>query len=202
MLPLVALPFLAPAYADSSKDVRDQVQQRRLEASEQASRHRDRRPNNPGSVIYRSGPDRDVDYGTLSRQIDSLGNIIADMKRKRQQQAVRPAGSWGPKLLPDAGHDPVTQVYGPRGVTLATVAALLDYRLSVRGNPRLKAGGVLDKGKAIEAKIVTQNGSLVEVYAVDKGTGLWQAVPPAPSTKKPARKSAKQPAKEQTKKSK
>ena len=46
----------------------------------------------------------------------------------------------------------------------------------VAGNPRLRVGEVTAKDAAIIARVVTVDGSLVEEYAVDKRTGLWNPV--------------------------
>lgn len=70
----------------------------------------------------------------------------------------------------------VSSVYGPDGPTKKSVRLLLEYRLMVAGNPRLKIGEIVDHGDRVTAQVVTTDGSLVDEYVVDKKTGVWRPV--------------------------
>lgn len=106
-------------------------------------------PNNPMNTS--------VDFHALGIQIQRLGQMI--------QRLADPAGVG----LQGAGS---RGVFGPEGPTEKNVRVFLEYRLMVSGNPRLAVGGVRDQGKVIQADVVTRDGSVVEVYKVDKSTGI------------------------------
>jgi len=76
--------------------------------------------------------------------------------------------------------DDIKTVYGPDGPTVKSVRLILEYRLMVAGNPRLKVGKVTEKGEAIRAQVVTIEGALVEEYDVIRKTGEWRTVRGSP----------------------
>lgn len=117
-------------------------------------------------------------YYALSLQIDRLAGMINTL---RQAEAQRRAASRGshPMVPPVPGGAPlasVSSVYGPDGPTKKSVRLLLEYRLMVAGNPRLKIGEIVDHGDRVTAQVVTTDGSLVDEYVVDKKTGVWRPV--------------------------
>lgn len=143
------------------------------ERSTDASRSRTGYPSVDGQITT-TDPDT---YYVLSLQIERLAGMIQALRRAEAQRKSAPAGLGG---LP---HSPVTtplldvkSVYGPAGPTEKSVRLLLEYRLMIAGNPRLKIGRVTDDGDAIAAQVVTVDGSVVEEYRVIKQTGIWQPV--------------------------
>lgn len=113
---------------------------------------------------------RQVDFHTLGLEIQRLGALI--------QKLADPANADGTSSN-TSGRSKKTgieTVFGPEGPTEKTVRIVLDYRLMVAGNPRLKTGLVKDAGEKILARVVTGDGSVVEEYAVDKKTGEWSSV--------------------------
>jgi hypothetical protein len=57
------------------------------------------------------------------------------------------------------------------------VRHILEHQLAMQGNPRLKLGEVKEAdADSITAEIVTQDGSLVQKYSVDRHTGQFQQV--------------------------
>ncbi len=85
-----------------------------------------------------------------------------------------PPGPQGQAAMDAAVPGSLASVYGPAGPTAESVRALLTYRLVVAGNPRLVIGEVSEDEDQVVAEVVTTDGSLVERYAVDKRTGVWQ----------------------------
>lgn len=63
-----------------------------------------------------------------------------------------------------------------KDLTEADVKKSLEARLRWMGNDRLKVGKVATKDDSIVADVVTKDGSLVDRYAVDPKTGVWQRV--------------------------
>lgn len=113
-------------------------------------------------------PPRTTDYDALSSAIERLARIVERMR--------------GPVPgLPTADAPPsdLRAVYGPDGPTERSVRLILEYRLMVGGNPRLKVGAVDEGETAVRATVVTRDDSLVEEYEVDKATGVWRPVRPA-----------------------
>ena len=104
---------------------------------------------------------RPVDFHALGIQIQRLGHMI--------QRLADPAGAG----LSGAG---TRGAFGPDGPTKKSVRVFLEYRLMVSGNPRLKVGPVRDQGKMIRAEVVTQTGSVVEIYNIDKSSGIMTPV--------------------------
>ena len=102
-----------------------------------------------------------VDFHALGIQIQRLGKMI--------QRLADPAGAG----LPGAGS---REAFGPEGPTEKSVRVFLEYRLLVGGNPRLKVGTVRDNGKMIRAEVATQDGSIVEIYNVEKSSGIMKPI--------------------------
>ncbi len=127
------------------------------------------------------GPITETDpdtYYALSLQIEHLAGILEGMRRAEAERQHQPSG-FLPALPLIPGEQPgvdVRSVYGPDGPTEASVRLMLEYRLLVAGNPRLTVGEVDDSGESVTAQVVTRDGSLVEEYAVDKQTGVWQPI--------------------------
>ncbi len=143
------------------------------ERSTDAARSRTGYPSVYGPITT-TDPDT---YYVLSLQIERLAGMIQALRRAEAQRKTAPAGLGG---LPAS---PVTTplldvktVYGPAGPTEKSVRLLLEYRLMIAGNPRLKIGRIADDGDAIAAQVVTVDGSIVEEYRVIKQTGVWQPV--------------------------
>ena len=158
-----------PALADGSKieslkerhHIRANIKRERSKAKAQSQLHRETFPPED------SGFNRNVDFFALGLQIQRLGALI----QRLSDPAVTGAGLQG---VPDgAGGSGIRATYGPEGPTEKTVRVVLEYRLMVAGNPRLKVGAIKDAGEKIVAQVVTADGSLVQEYAVDKKTGAW-----------------------------
>lgn len=133
----------------------------------------------------KSDPADTVDLNAIREQLRRLGEAI----RRAMDDAARtfdskPGGSksgggaprdgglggLAPKVRPGELHD----VYGPGGPTVRSVRALLQYRLVLLGNQRLKAGRIYERDKRIIAEVVTaREGALVTRYMINKTTGIW-----------------------------
>lgn len=124
-------------------------------------------------IPYQTGRSDRVDYVALTHQIQVLAAqlqaLAAEAARLEQQQSNVTPGLE----LPASGEQ---GAYGPDGPTEKSVGVLLEYRLMVSGNPRLKVGTVKDEGENIRAQIVTESGSLVDEYLVNKVNGVWSPV--------------------------
>jgi hypothetical protein len=86
------------------------------------------------------------------------------------------AGMMGPGMMgygPSAHGDcPAAQAAQGKDVTVDGVTKLLEHRLAMWGNDRLKLGEVSEQGEdAIVGEIVTQDGSLVERLVFDRHSG-------------------------------
>jgi len=101
----------------------------------------------------------------------------AETQRQQATAAVRPVVPPAPGIstLGEA-QSGATAIYGPEGPTERSVRLLLEYRLMVTGNPRLRIGKIADDGTSVTAQVVTAEGSLVEEYGIDKKTGVWRPI--------------------------
>jgi len=117
-------------------------------------------------------------YYALTLQIERLAEMVRAFRTAEERR--RTADNWAGSTLPappfSGSPAQISKVYGPGGPTERSVRLLLEYRLMVTGNPRLKVGRVVDQNDHVSAQIVTLDGSLVDEFAVDKKTGLWQPV--------------------------
>lgn len=112
-----------------------------------------------------------IDFYSLSLQIQRLGAVLQAMAHANREQPTGLPGLPGP--LAGSQRD----LYGPSGPTVKSVSALLNYRLTVLGNPRLGLGRVTESDESVMAEIVTvKEGTVVEQYVIDKRTGAWDAV--------------------------
>jgi hypothetical protein len=76
---------------------------------------------------------------------------------------------YGPSAHGDC---PAAQAAQGKDVTVDGVTKLLEHRLAMWGNDRLKLGEVSEQGEdAIVGEIVTQDGSLVERLVFDRHSG-------------------------------
>ena len=116
---------------------------------------------------------RNIDFFSLGEQIKRLGALLQQVPPPAQAARAQPLI---PSMPHGSGPMDVKAVYGPEGPTEKSVRLILEYRLVVTGNPRLKVGSVKDTGKSVSARIVTKDGSVVEEYSVDKKTGVWAPV--------------------------
>ena len=105
-----------------------------------------------------------AEFNDLSQQISRLAAIMRSFTR-----------TINPNVVPGALDMAVPQ-YGPNGPTVKSVRLILEYRLMVGGNPRLKVGKISESKTSITAQVLTTDGSLVEAYAIDKKTGIWSTV--------------------------
>ena len=162
-------PALGPALADGSRieslkerqHIRANIKREQSKARAQSQLHRETFPPDD------SGFNRQVDFYALGQQIKRLGALI---QRLADQAGV---GSGLPGVPDGSDGSGIKATYGPAGPTEKTVRVVLEYRLMVAGNPRLKAGAIKDAGDKIVAQVVTADGSLVQEYTVDKKTGAW-----------------------------
>lgn len=125
-------------------------------------------------IPYQTGRGNEIDYVGLTHQIQMLAAqlqaVAAEAAAKKRQEGSAP----GLDLPVAAGAKEGT--YGPDGPTEKSVGILLEYRLMVSGNPRLKVGPIKDEGENIRANIVTENGAVVDEYLVNKSNGVWSPV--------------------------
>lgn len=159
----------------SSSNAQERLQERNFE---RADYFRERAKVNAQSnlnypfIPFQTGRSDRVDYVALTHQIQVLAAqlqvLAAEAARLEQQNNVTPGLE-----LPNSGDQ---GAYGKDGPTEKSVAVLLEYRLMVSGNPRLKVGSVKEDGENIRAQIVTQNGALVDEYLVNKSNGVWTPV--------------------------
>ena len=173
------LSFGAPAMAEpgdgggpgySHQDRSNQMRQ-------QSKRSAQRDLGYPIVPYWENYPPEPIDFVGLSIQIQ---NLAAHLQAMAAGAAAAAAGAQNGPVIPSAAGPsavtPLSQTYGPEGPTVKSVAMVLDYRLMVAGNPRLKAGETTDEGDSIRTHIVTQEGAIVDVYLVDKKTGAWTRV--------------------------
>ncbi len=177
---LAALVIAGPVVVQAS-DKKDRTSEERRhdrarvlrERSTDAARSRIGYPSVDGPITT-TEPDT---YYVLSLQIERLAGMIQALRRAEAQRKAAPAGLGAVPSSPvTAPLSDVKTVYGPAGPTEKSVRLLLEYRLMIAGNPRLKIGRVADAGEAITAQVVTVDGSVVEEYKVSKKTGVWQPV--------------------------
>jgi hypothetical protein len=117
-------------------------------------------------------PPTAADYWALSQQIARLGAALQALAASAAMPVAPPM--VGPPIGSGAAGDgSVASIYGPDGPTAKAVNLLLEYRLMVAGNPRLKVGKIVEEPDRILAQVVTRDGSVVEEYAVDRATGAW-----------------------------
>ncbi len=157
------------------------IEERRLE---RANTLRERAKENARAPLrYENvyGPEynRRYDFYSLGQQIARLAALmqrLADTTGAERAPDFVPvpppawAGVAGPLAAPSQG---VARVYGPEGPTEKSVRLLLEYRLMVAGNPRLRVGAVRENADKVTASVVTVDGSLVEKYTIDKKSGAW-----------------------------
>ncbi len=132
--------------------------------------------------VYGPEYDRRYDFYSLGQQIARLAALMqrfADTAGAGQAPGFVPvpppawAGVAGSHAAPGAD---VAGVYGPEGPTEKSVRLLLQYRIMVAGNPRLRVGAVKEEADKVTASVVTADGSLVEEYTIDKKSGAWTPV--------------------------
>lgn len=117
---------------------------------------------------------RDIDVEALKEQMRKIGEIIREAIQSATQDAADPGNGGLGGLAPKSNEHNVRSIYGPDGPTVRSVKALLDYRLVLLGNPRLKAGQVYEKDGWIVTEVVTaKEEALVARYLVNKTTGAW-----------------------------
>ena len=118
-------------------------------------------------------PPESTDYYALSAQIRRLSALIKDMVAAEDSETDRTI------LFRGVADGPAwrERVFGPKGPTVESVSALMRYRLVLLGNPNLELGKVQDRGAHIEGRLVTRDGSLIEVYEFDKQSGLIRLQP-------------------------
>lgn len=124
-------------------------------------------------IPYQTGRSGSIDYVALTHQIQVLAaqlQALASEAARLERQNVSAPGLELPIADGSGG------TYGPEGPTEKSVSVLLEYRLMVSGNPRLKVGPVSDEGEKIRAKIVTAEGAVVDEYLVNKADGVWSPV--------------------------
>ncbi|MGE0653123.1 MAG: hypothetical protein AB7P12_15445 [Alphaproteobacteria bacterium] len=117
---------------------------------------------------------QEIDVEALKEQMRKIGEIIREAIQSATQEAADPGNGGLGGLAPKSAEHNVRAIYGPDGPTVRSVKALLEYRLVLLGNPRLKAGPVHEKDGWIVAEVVTtKEEALVARYLVNKTTGAW-----------------------------
>jgi len=151
----------------ASRQQEAEFQRQRAEAGARADLNNLGYPN-PYQNDY---PPRETDFVALSMQIEALAAHMRALAAEQASQSMAPAAVPGLDL-PQAGSG-VAATYGPDGPTPKSVRMVLDYRLLLAGNPRLRSGAITDRGDAVSAQIITADGAVVDEFLVDKRTGVW-----------------------------
>lgn len=125
-------------------------------------------------IPYQTGRSGSIDYVALTHQIQLLAAQLQTLAAEAARQELQNGGAPGLEIPVAKGSS--EGPYGPDGPTEKSVAVLLEYRLMISGNPRLKVGPIKDEGDNIRAHIVTENGALVDEYLVNKSNGVWSPV--------------------------
>ncbi|HSR55747.1 MAG TPA: hypothetical protein VLN73_05875, partial [Alphaproteobacteria bacterium] len=121
------------------------------------------------------------DMRALKERLRELGEAFREAiedatQALNQDEEMDPAAGRGGLggLAPNMRGRDVRAVYGPKGPTLQSVEALLNYRLVLLGNERLTAGRIFERDTRIIAEIVTaKEKALVARYLINKETGVW-----------------------------
>jgi hypothetical protein len=86
------------------------------------------------------------------------------------------AGS-GPGLIgPEAVYGPVYYDPGPKPITQDEAVAMVNNYLASLRNPNLGIGKPVNEGDSYQIPIVTLDGSLVDIFVVDKFSGWIKSV--------------------------
>ena len=128
--------------------------------------------------VFRDSRDRHVDFLSLAAQISALSRLIDQMAvtGAGSQIAPPPTVPLAAGLARSAPSTLTREAYGPEGPTIKSVRLIAEYQLLKNGNKRLKLGDVKDLGDTLSVDIITQDGSLVERYSINKKTGNWLPV--------------------------
>ncbi len=128
--------------------------------------------------IYVGGSSPSVDVYALSNQIARLAAHIQVLSQRAVGATIASGAAPGaPSLsLPAIPAGNSLAGYGPEGPTGKSVRLILEYRLMVAGNPRLKIGKVNVTKDKVTAQVVTTGGALVEEYSIDKKSGAWTPI--------------------------
>ena len=128
----------------------------------------------------KSDPADTIDLNAIKEHLRRLGEAISRALDEAARSVDPKSGGTPPGdgglggLAPDVRPGELRDVYGPGGPTVRSVKALLQYRLVLLGNQRLKAGRIYERDKRIIAEVVTaREGALVARYMIDKTTGAW-----------------------------
>ena len=168
--------FISGASAQQNRQPQD-IQERNFE---RADFYRERAKLNAQSnldypfIPYQTGRGSQIDYVGLTHQIQILAAQLQAVAAEAAATKMQEGSAPGLELPVASGTKEGT--YGPDGPTEKSVAVLLEYRLMVSGNPRLKVGPIKDEGDNIRANIVTENGAVVDEYLVNKSNGVWSPV--------------------------
>ncbi len=121
----------------------------------------------------------DIEMKKLKERLRELGDAIRsaidDARRSMERDDDMKAGRGGlGALAPRVTRRNMRAIYGPKGPTLRSVKALLNYRLVLLGNERLTAGRVFERDERIIAEVITvRERALVTRYMINKKTGVW-----------------------------
>ena len=86
-----------------------------------------------------------------------------------------PGMGMGPGMMGQGMSPGIMMQALPQDLTTEQVRHMFEHRLGMMGNPNLKLGDVTEADEdTITAEIVTQDGSLVQRFAVDRHTGMFR----------------------------
>jgi hypothetical protein len=185
---LAVLSSPIPIYADTSNiDSKEQIQQDKADEVRRRAKANARASIRYENVDTQTRQYRDeLDF--LGYQINRLGQLIRQISKELDNQEIKSGEviPIAPPLISDPktdsmvysqSSDPINtlSIYGPEGPTTKSVRLLMEYRLLLGGNPRLKLGKIQENETVIEAQILTIDNSLVQTYIIDKKSGLWKA---------------------------
>ncbi|MCC7017279.1 MAG: hypothetical protein IT564_08780 [Rhodospirillales bacterium] len=150
-----------------------------------------------GGLAFAQGPGGGYGYGP-----GMMGPGMGMMGPGMMGQGWGQGGGWGPGMGGGPGYGPGGGMmgqggpgwgmmgpgagmmpWGPSGegraLSVDDAKAMIERRLAVWGNPRLKVGAVKEEGKeTIVADVVTVDNSLVQRYQIDRSTGAMRPVRP------------------------
>ena len=166
-------PIHSPAYAAGDGLTKTEKAEIQRERARQKARSLLTRPDIVDILVGQLG--HQVDYDSLSQQITRLAAVVRSLGQSMNNISMNnislPRGIDGNQ--PESASRRLEPTYGTTGPTVKSVKLILEFRLMIVGNPRLKVGKVSEDAKRVVAHVTTTDGSLVEEYSIDKQTGDW-----------------------------
>ncbi|MGF1608853.1 MAG: hypothetical protein ACFCUQ_05620 [Kiloniellales bacterium] len=129
------------------------------------------------------GPGQGMGHGMMGHGMMGQGMGPGMMGPGMMGQGMGPGMGQGRGMGPGSGssmgpgYGGGMPMFRDRDLGADEVRHVLEHQLAMHGNPRLKVGEVTEAdADSIIAEIVTQDGSLVQKYSVDRHTGRFSQV--------------------------